>query len=130
MRRGAIWTTYAVLVVIWSSTWVAIKFGLEETPPLLGAGVRFTAAGLLLLGICAARRRPLRADLLLTGVLAVLPFGVAYGLIYWGEQHIPSGLAAVLFGFLPLYVALLAAVTIEAEPLRPRVLAGVAIALG
>src|ERR671920_231255 len=125
MRRGAIWTTYAVLVVIWSSTWVAIKFGLEETPPLLGAGVRFTAAGLLLLGICAARRRPLRADLLLTGVLAVLPFGVAYGLIYWGEQHIPSGLAAVLFGFLPLYTAFLGAVLLPDQPLRSRLVVGI-----
>ena len=97
MRRGAIWSSYALLVVIWSSTWVAIKFGLEETPPLLGAGIRFCVAGLVLLGIAAALRRSLRTDALLAGVLALLPFAVAYGLIYWGEQHIPSGLAAVLY---------------------------------
>ena len=129
MRRGAIWTTYAVLVVIWSSTWVAIKFGLEETPPLLGAGVRFLFAGIVLLALAAALRRSLRTDRVLAGVLALLPFAVAYGLIYWGEQHIPSGLAAVLFGVMPIYVALIAAVALHDEPLRARVLAGVTLAL-
>ncbi len=129
MPRGLVYGFFALLIVIWSSTWVAIKFGLEDTPPLLGAGVRFALAGVLLLGICAALRRPLRVDVPLAGLLALLPFALTYGLIYWGEQHIPSGLAAVLFGVMPIYVALIAAVTIEAEPLRGRVLAGVGVAL-
>ncbi len=129
MPRGLLYGLFALLIVIWSSTWVAIKFGLEETPPLLGAGVRFAFAGVLLLAICALTRRRLAVDAALATILAVLPFAITYGLIYWGEQHIPSGLAAVLFGVMPIYVALIAAVTIDTEPLRARVLAGVGVAL-
>ncbi len=55
MSRAAAYALYALLVLIWSSTWVAIKFGLEDSPALLGAGVRFTAAGVLLLSFTAAR---------------------------------------------------------------------------
>ena len=121
---------YGLLVLIWSSTWVAIKIGLEDCPPLLGAGVRFALAGLLLLVIAAAQRRPLRTDWLLAGVLALAPFAFAYGLVYWGEQYVPSGLAAVLFGILPLYTALLSTVLLPDEPLRLPLLAGVLIGIG
>jgi len=121
---------YGLLVVIWSSTWVAIKIGLEDSPPLLGAGIRFAVAGLLLLGIAAAWRRPLRTDLRLAAVLALLPFALAYGLVYWGEQYIPSGLAAVLFGVMPLYTALLGAVLLPDEPLRARLVVGILVAIG
>src|SRR3954470_5994482 len=98
MSRGAVYTLYACLVLIWSSTWVAIKIGLEDLPPLLGAGIRFTLAGVGLLALAGATGRPLRTAPRLTAVLALLPFAAAYGLIYWGEQYVPSGLAAVLFG--------------------------------
>jgi drug/metabolite transporter (DMT)-like permease len=127
--RVAIWSLYAMLVVIWSSTWVAIKLGLDDIPAELGAGVRFTAAGAGLLVLTAARRRPLRTDLPLAVLIGLLPFATTYGLIYWGEQHIPSGLAAVLFGVLPLYVALMAAVWLPDEPLRARLIVGVCIAI-
>ena len=121
---------YAMLVVVWSSTWVGIKFGLEDCPPLLGAGIRFAAAGLLLLGIAAARRRSLRTDARLAAVLGLFPFALTYGLIYWGEQYVASGLAAVLFGVLPLYTALLGSLVLPDAPLRGRVVAGILVALG
>ena len=59
-----------------------------------------------------------------------MPFALAYGLVYWGEQYIPSGLAAVLFGVLPLYMAVLGAAFLPDQPLRWRVFAGVLIAIG
>jgi drug/metabolite transporter (DMT)-like permease len=121
---------YGLLVLIWSSTWVAIKIGLEDCPPLLGAGVRFALAGLALLAVAAAQRRPLRTDWVLTAVLALAPFAFAYGLVYWGEQYVPSGLAAVLFGILPLYTALLGTVLLPDEPLRLPLLVGVLIGIG
>jgi len=129
MSRPAVWSLYALLVAIWSSTWVAIKVGLEDTPPLLGAGVRFALAGAGLLLLARLRGRSLRTDRVLAGVLGVLPFAATYGLIYWGEQYVPSGLAAVLFGVLPIYVALIASVALRDEPLRARLLAGVGLAL-
>ena len=129
MSRAAVWSLYALLVAIWSSTWVAIKVGLEDTPPLLGAGVRFALAGVGLLVLARVRGRSLSTDRVLASVLAVLPFAATYGLIYWGEQYVPSGLAAVLFGVLPIYVALIASVALRDEPLRARLLFGVALAL-
>jgi drug/metabolite transporter (DMT)-like permease len=130
VSRASIAALYALLAVIWSSTWVAIKIGLEDLPPLLGAGIRFALAGLLLLGIAAAGGRSLRTDARLAAILALLPFAFAYGLVYWGEQYIPSGLAAVLFGILPLYTALLGAVLLPDQPLRLRLVLGILLAIG
>jgi drug/metabolite transporter (DMT)-like permease len=118
-----------MLALIWSSTWVAIKIGLEDCPPLLGAGARFALAGLVLLAVAGMQRRPLWTDWLLAGVLALAPFAFAYGLVYWGEQYVPSGLTAVLFGVLPLYVALLGAVFLPDAPLRAPLVVGVLIGI-
>jgi drug/metabolite transporter (DMT)-like permease len=130
MSRPLVWSIYAGLVVIWSSTWVAIKIGLEDLPPLFGAGLRFTLAGAGLLLVARALGRSLRTDVRLTALLALLPFAATYALVYWGEQHIPSGLAAVLFGVMPLYSALLSAVALADEPLRARLAAGIVVAIG
>ncbi|HET8820057.1 MAG TPA: DMT family transporter [Thermoleophilaceae bacterium] len=129
MSRSLVFTLYGLLVLIWSSTWVGIKIGLEDSPALLGAGVRFALAGVVLLLVAAVQRRSLRTDWVLTGVLALAPFAFAYGLVYWGEQYVPSGLAAVLFGVLPLYTALIGAVLLPDEPLRAPLLVGVLIAI-
>ena len=129
MPRPVVLSLYALLVLIWSSTWVAIKIGLEDLPPLFGAGIRFGLAGLLLLAGAALARRSLRTDAVLVAILAVLPFATTYGLVYWAEQHITSGLTAVLFGVLPLYTALLAAAALPDEPLRRRLLFGIGIAI-
>jgi drug/metabolite transporter (DMT)-like permease len=130
MPRSVVWSLYALNVAIWSSTWVTIKIGLEDVPPLLGAGVRFALAGAGLLILARVLGRRLHTDALLATVLALLPFAGAYGLIYWGEQYVPSGLAAVLFGVMPLYSATLASVALADEPLSPRLVAGIAVAIG
>src|SRR5204862_927833 len=99
-------------------------------PPLLGAGIRFTLAGVVLLVVTAAGRRSLRTDARLAVVLGAFPFALTYGLVYWGEQYIPSGLAAVLFGVLPLYVAVIGAAFLPDQPLRAQVIVGVLVAIG
>jgi drug/metabolite transporter (DMT)-like permease len=78
--RPLVWTLYACLVLIWSSTWVAIKIGLEDVPPLLSAGIRFAIAGGGLLALARALGRPLKTDVRLATVMAFLPFAAAYGL--------------------------------------------------
>jgi drug/metabolite transporter (DMT)-like permease len=92
--------------------------------------VRFALAGAVLLMFAALARRSLRTDWMLAALLAIAPFAFAYGLVYWGEQHIPSGLAAVLFGVLPLYTAVLAGIFLPEEPLRGRLVFGVCVAIG
>ena len=130
MPRSLIWSLYAMNVVIWSSTWVTIKIGLEDVPPLLSAGARFALAGAGLLALAKVLGRSLRTDAVLATLLGLLPIAGAYGLIYWGEQYVPSGLAAVLFGVMPLYSATIASVALEDEPLRARLVAGIAVAIG
>jgi drug/metabolite transporter (DMT)-like permease len=128
--RSLVWTLYAALVLVWSSTWVVIAVGLEDVAPFFGAGIRFTLAGAGVLTAAVAMRRPLRTDAALAALIGLLPFATTYGLIYWAEQYVPSGLTAVLFGVLPLYVALLSVAFLPQERLSPRLLAGVAVALG
>jgi drug/metabolite transporter (DMT)-like permease len=128
--RSLVWSLYAALVIVWSSTWVVIAEGLDDIPPFFGAALRFSLAGLGVLIVAASMRRPLRTDFGLAALLGLLPFATTYGLIYWAEQYVPSGLTAVLFAFLPLYVALLSVAFLPQERLTPRLLAGVVIALG
>jgi len=91
MKARIVWL---LLAAIWGSTWMFIKIGLEDLPPISFAGIRFVLASLILWAIVAARRAPLPrvwrdwSLILKTGVLA---FAVNYGLLFWGEQHISLG---------------------------------------
>ena len=96
MRSRLVWL---LLCCIWGSTWLFIKLGLADLPPLTFAGIRFLIASAILLGIVAVRRVPLprtRADWLLLAITGILAFSLNYGLLFWGEQYISSGLAALL----------------------------------
>lgn len=118
------------LCVIWGSTWLAIKVGLRDLPPISFAGVRFALAALILYGIVAARglRLPWAARdwrlLIWTGLLSIT---VNYALVFWAELHISSGLAAVLNATIPLFGLPLAHRTLAAEPMTPHKLAGVVL---
>jgi drug/metabolite transporter (DMT)-like permease len=129
VSRAVVWSLYASCVLVWSSTWVVIAVGLEDIEPFFGAGIRFALAGIGLIAGGALIGRTLKTDFALSALVGLLPFATTYGLIYWAEQYVTSGLTAVLFGVLPLYVALLAAAFLPAEPLRARLVLGVGIAL-
>lgn len=106
----------AAVTLIWGSTWAAIRLGLEGIPPFLGVALRFAVAALVLLAVARLWRIPLgrsRLERRLWWVNGVLTFIVTYGLVYWAEQRVPSGLTAVLFATFPLFVTLLA------QPLLP-----------
>jgi drug/metabolite transporter (DMT)-like permease len=85
---------------IWGSTWLVITFQLGVVPAEVSVVWRFLLAGLVLLGFCAATRRPLafsRSDHALFAAQGTLMFGLNYICVYWAEQHIVSGLVAVAF---------------------------------
>ncbi len=95
------------MCLIWGTTWLAIKVGLQYLPPVSGAGLRFVVAGLFLYGVAAIRGeiRPLASlPWKLICVLALTMFGVNYALTYTAEVRLSSGLVAVLFGTLPFFV--------------------------
>ena len=103
MKARLVWL---ILCVIWGSTWLFIKLGLENLPPLTFAGIRFVIACAILFVLIRVRRMPLpdnRRDWGLLAVTGVLSFCLNYGLVFWGEQHISSGLAAVLQATLPAF---------------------------
>lgn len=101
---------FATICLIWGSTWLAIKFGLVGVPPFLGAGLRFLLSALIVGAMLLWRRKSLhltRNDRICVLSLGVPVFWVNYGAVYWAEQYISSGLAAVLFSTMPLMTALL-----------------------
>lgn len=117
---------------IWGTSWLAIKIGYEGFDPLWGASLRFFVASLLMVPLVMHQRLPLPAGRRQVGVVVsvgLLLFGLDYGLIYWGEQFVPSGLAAILFATMPIFVALGAAGLIPSERMQPRQLVGVAVSL-
>lgn len=90
---------FALLCLIWGTTWIAIKAGVEGVPPLLFAGTRFAVAGLVLAGLHLLMGGSLairRSDLARFGLAASLMVALCYGLLFWGTQFISSGLAGVL----------------------------------
>src|SRR6185369_9698146 len=103
MKVRLVWL---ILCGIWGSTWLFIKLGLEDLPPLTFAGIRFVIACSILLVIIRVRGLQLprsSADLQLLALTGFLSFTVNYGTIFWGEQHISSGLAAVLQATIPVF---------------------------
>jgi drug/metabolite transporter (DMT)-like permease len=116
------------LCAIWGSTWLAIKLGLRDLPPLTFAGIRFAAAALVLFGIAALRgaRLPRAArDWRLLAYTGLLTITLNYALVFWGEQYISSGLAAVLSATVPLFGLPLAHHYLASEPLNTWKVAGV-----
>jgi len=102
---------WLILCLIWGSTWLFIKLGLEDLPPITFAGIRFLIAASILLIIVRARRVPLprkRRDLALIATTGVLAFSLNYGLLFWGEQRTSSGLAAILQTIIPAFGLLIA----------------------
>lgn len=104
--------TLALLVAIWGTTWAAVRISLVGFAPMTGVTLRFMAAALLLLVFAHVAGIPLRAvnrnDRRLRILHAALSFCVSYGVVFWAEQWISSGLASVLFATFPLIVAVMA----------------------
>ncbi len=102
---------FLVLTLIWGSTWAVIRLGLEGIPPLTGVALRFAIAGAILLALIprfGVRFQWSREEVGLWAMNGLLSFTASYTIVYWAEQHIPSGLAALLFATYPLFVAVLA----------------------
>src|SRR6266702_6667697 len=124
---------WLTLCVVWSSTWLVIKIGLRDLPPISYAGIRFLLAIFVLLAVSAGRVRllPQRgSDYLLLAFTGVLMFALNYGLLFWGELHVSSGLAAVLQATIPILGIVFAHLMLPEEPLRLRKLVGALLAIG
>jgi drug/metabolite transporter (DMT)-like permease len=121
---------YALMCLMWGSTWLAIKVGLVGVPPFLAAGLRFTLATLIVGLPLLVRRRRIRLthdDKVCIASLGLLVFWLDYAAVYWAELYISSGLTAVLFSTMPLMTALLSAFWTRSEALGARKLTGILV---
>src|ERR1700733_7105635 len=91
---------FAIIYFVWGSTYLAIRIGVHEVPPFLLAAMRFLVAGLALYGWMIARGEPspTRRQWMSILLIAALIFVLDYGILFWAEQEVPSGVAAVMLG--------------------------------
>src|SRR3984893_15049024 len=129
-RIPAAWLT---LCIVWSSTWLAIKVGLRDLPPVFFVALRFVVAIAVLIAVSLGRTRLLpkrSSDYLILALTGVLMFALNYTLLFWGELHVSSGLAAVLQATIPIFGMIFAHWMLPDEPLRLQKLLGAVVAIG
>jgi drug/metabolite transporter (DMT)-like permease len=131
LRRLVEVALYALLCLIWGSTWLVIKVGYGGLGPFNVAAVRFFLAGavlLVLLPVSGAKWPQHRSEWQVVWFVGIVLFAADYGLIYWAEQYIDSGLTAILFATLPLITITFAHVYIPGDRVTPRKLSGTLLA--
>jgi len=102
---------WVLLCLIWGSTWIFIKIGLEDLPPITFAVARFLLAVIILLFIIRIQKIPLPKtgkEWRLIALTGVLQFSLNYSMVFWAEQYITSGLAAVLQAMITVFGLVLA----------------------
>ena len=123
---------FFIIYFVWGSTFIFIRIGVQELPPLLFAALRFLPAGLVLYGwmIVRGERSPTPRQWLSATILALLIFVGDYGLLFWAEQHVPSGIAAVMMATIPAFMALSEIILLGTQRLTLRLAFALLIGLG
>jgi drug/metabolite transporter (DMT)-like permease len=99
---------FAAVYLIWGTTYLAIKIGVEHMPPFIMASIRYLIAGVLLLGFCYAKRKTIGSkDILRQLILGAFMLTLGQGILFWAELYIPSGLTAVFIATLPVWYILI-----------------------
>ena len=138
-RAWKLLLAFAIIYFVWGSTFLAIRVGVREVPPFLLAGMRFLVAGVILYGWMRARgtASPTAREWSAASFLAILIFVLDYGLLFWAERRVPSGIAAVMMATIPAFMALAEIVFLRTQRLTLRLglallvgIAGVAVLVG
>jgi drug/metabolite transporter (DMT)-like permease len=121
---------FAIIYFVWGSTFLAIRVGVREVPPFVLAALRFLIAGLVLYGwmIAQGQRSPSVRQWMSALVLGLLIFVFDYGLLFWAEQRVPSGVAAVMLATIPVFMALSEIMLLRTQALTLRL--GLALLIG
>jgi drug/metabolite transporter (DMT)-like permease len=123
---------FAIIYFVWGSTFLAIRIGVHEVPPLLFAAMRFFVAGFVLFGWMIARGEPspTRRQWMSVLLLALLIFLIDYGLLFWAEQRVPSGVAAVMLATIPVFIALSEIFFLRTQKLTVRLAFALLVGIG
>jgi len=123
---------FAIIYFVWGSTFLAIRVAVREAPPFLLAAIRFVIAGLVLYGWMRAKGSlaPTRREWGSATLLAILIFVGDYGLVFWAEQRVPSGLTAVMMATIPVFMALSEIVFLKTQRLTLRLGSALLVGIG
>jgi drug/metabolite transporter (DMT)-like permease len=121
---------FAIIYFVWGSTFLAIRVGVHEVPPFLLAGIRFFVSGIVLYGWMRLKGAPppSRTEWASATLLGALIFLVDYGCLFWAEQRVPSGIAAVVLATIPVFITLLDIIFLRTQRLTVRL--GLALLAG
>jgi drug/metabolite transporter (DMT)-like permease len=130
--KGRIVAAFAVVYLVWGSTYLGIRVAVETLPPFLLAGTRFIAAGLLLYAWARIRGAPApgRREWLAAVGIGILLVAGANAVVGWAEQKVPSGLAALIVAGMPLWVAVFQRVAPGGKPIGGSRLIGLVVGFG
>jgi len=123
---------FAIIYFVWGSTFLFIRVGVREVPPFLFASMRFLVAG----GVLFAWMRlkgtpsPSRREWISATILATCIFVFDYGLLFWAEQHVPSGIAAVMMATIPFFMALSEILILRTQKLTFRLALALLVGIG
>ena len=123
---------FAILYFVWGSTFLAIRVGVREVPPFLLAAMRFLVAGVVLYGwmVAQGERAPHLRQWMSAFLLALLIFVGDYGLLFWAEQRVPSGIAAVMMATIPVFMALSEIILLRSQRLTLRLTLALLLGIG
>jgi len=122
---------FSLIYFVWGSTFLAVRVGVHEVPPLVFAALRFTSAGLILFawmrikGVAAPTLREWGG----VTILGTLIFLLDYGCLFWAERTVPSGIAAVVLATIPVFMAILEILFLRTQKLTFRLAAALAIGI-
>ena len=133
--RPPAWKTllaFGIIYFVWGSTFLAIRVGVREVPPLVLASMRFFVAGVVLFGWMrlSGTPSPSRREWLAASLLAVCIFVLDYGLLFWAEQRVPSGIAAVMLATIPVFMALSEILILRTQRLTLRLALALLVGIG
>ena len=129
--RWKIVLAFAIIYLVWGSTYLAIRVGVLEMPPFLMAGIRFTLAGIALYawmritGVASPNWREWKA----AALLGALMFLMDYACLFWAEQRVPSGIAAVILAAIPVCITILEIIFLRTQRLTLRLGLGLLVGI-
>jgi drug/metabolite transporter (DMT)-like permease len=123
---------FGIIYFVWGSTFLAIRIGDRELPPLLFAAMRFFVAGIVLYVwmIAHGERSPTLRQWLASFLQALQIFVLDYGLLFWAEKRVPSGIAAVMLAIIPVFMSLSEIAILRTQRLTIRLVAALLIGIG
>jgi drug/metabolite transporter (DMT)-like permease len=123
---------FGIIYFVWGSTFLAIRVGVREVPPLILAAMRFFVAGavLYLWMIARGERSPSGRQWRAASLLGMVIFVFDYGLLFWAEQRVPSGIAAVMLATIPVFMALSEIIFLRTQTLTARLVVALLIGIG